>query len=258
MSNVFAPERLVTNAADCIFYHTMEIPGHGLVEGEWDLRADPATYLGNVDLRGKRVLEVGTASGFLCYYMERQGADVVAFDLSEEQSWDLVPYARSAYGEARERNKKGIRRHNNGWWFAHRAFESRAKVVYGTVYEIPSDIGLVDICTFCSVLLHVRDPFLALESALRLTRDTVIITELRPVDPDRVGGPFLRFKPEFRKGFPPGTWWDMSPAAIQEFIGVLGFEQSEVKYHQAGVYSGKARALYTVVGRRTVPLSTAK
>jgi hypothetical protein len=257
MPSIFAPARLVTNPADCIFYHTMDIPGHGLVKGEWDLRPDPAAYLGNVDFKGKRVLEMGTASGFLCFYMERQGAEVIAFDLSEEQSWDLIPYSRSAYAEARERNKKGIRRHNNGWWFNHRAFESRAKVVYGTVYDVPSDIGHVDICTFCSILLHVRDPFLALQSALRLTRDTVIITELRPVDSGKLRGPFLMFKPQFEIGFPSGTWWDLSPAAIQEFLGVLGFEQSEVKYHQAGIYLGKERALYTVVGRRTVPLATA-
>ena len=39
---------------------------------------------------------------------------------------------------------------------------SKAKVVYGTVYEIPEEIGRVEVATFGSVLRHVRDPFLAL------------------------------------------------------------------------------------------------
>src|SRR5262249_7054365 len=76
---------------DCYFYHTMEIPGHGLVEGEWDLRAAADAYLGGVDFRGRRVLEIGTASGFLCFTMERRGAEVVAFDLSPEHAPDLIP-----------------------------------------------------------------------------------------------------------------------------------------------------------------------
>ncbi|MBV9971725.1 MAG: hypothetical protein JO135_00155, partial [Candidatus Eremiobacteraeota bacterium] len=34
----YAEPRTVTNLSDCYFYHTMEIPGYGLVEGQWDLR----------------------------------------------------------------------------------------------------------------------------------------------------------------------------------------------------------------------------
>ena len=81
-SSVYAEPRTVTDLEECYFYHSMEIPGYGLVEGPWDLRGGVDDYLGNVDLNGKRVLEVGTASGFLCFTMEGRGADVVAYDLS--------------------------------------------------------------------------------------------------------------------------------------------------------------------------------
>jgi hypothetical protein len=50
-------------------------------------------------------------------------------------------------------------------------------VVYGRVYELPAAIGPVDVCTFGSILLHLRDPFLALANALRLTRETVVVTD---------------------------------------------------------------------------------
>lgn len=63
----------------------MDIPGYGGVEGEWDLRKGVKEYLGNVDFKGKRVLEIGTASGFLCFYMEGQGAEVVAYDLQRNK-----------------------------------------------------------------------------------------------------------------------------------------------------------------------------
>ena len=79
---IYAIPRAVTSLQDCYFYHSMEIPGWGEVRGEWDLRGGEAAYLGNVDLKDKRVLELGAASGFLSFYMERQGADVVGYDPS--------------------------------------------------------------------------------------------------------------------------------------------------------------------------------
>src|SRR5437899_12127744 len=93
-STVYAVPRLVSDVKDCYFYHTIEVPGFGLIEGEWDLRAGIGDYLGRVAFKDKRVLELGTASGFVCFHMESVGADVVGYDLSDEQDWDVVPFAR--------------------------------------------------------------------------------------------------------------------------------------------------------------------
>jgi 2-polyprenyl-3-methyl-5-hydroxy-6-metoxy-1,4-benzoquinol methylase len=75
----------------------MSVPNYGEIAGQWDLRGCEHQYLGDVAFAGKRVLEVGTASGHLCFWMERQGADVVAFDLDETKDWDLVPFATQNY-----------------------------------------------------------------------------------------------------------------------------------------------------------------
>ncbi len=37
----------------------MDIPGVGPVEGAWDLRPGVDAYLGGVDVRGQRVVELG-------------------------------------------------------------------------------------------------------------------------------------------------------------------------------------------------------
>ena len=123
-SSVYAEPRTVTDLEECYFYHSMEIPGYGLVEGPWDLRGGVDDYLGNVDLNGKRVLEVGTASGFLCFTMEGRGADVVAYDLSDEQSWDVVPYAQYDHASFDTERREHLRKLNTSWWLAHGAFES--------------------------------------------------------------------------------------------------------------------------------------
>jgi hypothetical protein len=55
---IFADPLKVEDVGDCYFYHTMEIPGYGLLRGDWDLRRGVDDYLGNVEFTGKRVLEL--------------------------------------------------------------------------------------------------------------------------------------------------------------------------------------------------------
>jgi SAM-dependent methyltransferase len=262
---VYAQPRDISSIDDCYFYHTMEIPGHGLVQGEWDLRKDVARYLGGIDFRGKRVLEVGTASGFLCFEMERAGADIVGYDLSDEYSWDIVPFARfgtKALHEHIEQRKAHINRLNNGWWFAHKANRSRAKVVYGSVYAVPKEIGDVDVTTFCSILLHVRDPFLALYNGLARTCEKVLITE--KVRGKRwlfeatrwLGLPYMAFLPQHATCEPMETWWNLSPDVLRKMIRTLGFEKTETKFFELDTGRHK-ELLFTIVGERTVGFNKA-
>jgi hypothetical protein len=90
---LYASPPAIENLADCYFYHSTDIPGHGFVRGEWDLRPGIDAYLGHFDFRGKRVLDIGAASGFLSFHMEKRGADVVSYDLSEKGAWDIVPFS---------------------------------------------------------------------------------------------------------------------------------------------------------------------
>lgn len=255
----YASPRVVDNVNDCYFYHTMDIPGHGLVKGEWDLRKGVREYLGGVDFKGKRVLELGTASGFLCFHMEKEGAEVVAYDLSEDQSWDVVPFARGDTTKVIATRKAHIRKLNNGWWFTHRKLNSRAKVVYGDVYSIPESIGPVDIAVLGSILLHVRDPFLALQNALKLVKETVIVTDRMPrIHPlmkliRPITGLTMRFVPKYKTQHSWDAWWRLSPELIAEFMGVLGFERVEVKFHRQQYESSPPTRPrhFTIVGHRT-------
>jgi hypothetical protein len=252
----------------------MELPGYGRVEGQWDLRGGLNSYLGGVSLRDKRVLELGTADGYITFEMERQGADVVSYDLSEDFRWDVVPYGRRSDDPARawddgfwlateDRFKDGIRRLNNAYWLSHRAYGSKARVVYGTIYDVPSAIGEVDVVTLGAILLHTRDPFGALASPLRLARETVVVTEprdrlslppalrrARRLLPQRLRRPTMRFIPDWRTARDPDGWWSLSPELIVEFLGVLGFEDTTVTFHSQR-YKGHARPMFTVVGQRT-------
>ncbi len=246
----YAPERVVENADDCLWYHTTDLPGRGVVEGQWDLRGGEDAYVGGVDVAGKRVLEVGTASGHMCRALEARGADVVAYDLSEKQPWDVVPFAVIDVDAIIAQRQGLIRRLNDSWWYAHRVFGSRARVVYGTVYEIPAEIGPVDAALYGAILLHVRDPFLALWNGLRLVKETAIVTEIvNNRHPGQVG-PAVEFLPDWKIGAPLDTWWFLGPEVVQAMLGVLGFADTTVTSHtQKGSYG--EHEFFTVVGRRT-------
>jgi SAM-dependent methyltransferase len=259
--NVYAEPRVVSGPEECDFYHTIELPGHGVVEGAWDLRGGEDAYLGGVELAGKRVLEIGSASGFMSFHMERRGADVVAYDLSPAQTYELVPYARARHGDDLTATaRRHLERTNNAFWLGHRLTESRARLAHGTVYEIPAALGLFDVATLGSVLLHLRDPFRALEQALSRTRETAVITDrtqsllLRlPFRASAQLGRAMLFRPDAATCQPEATWWRLNPHLIKRMVAVLGFEDARVTYHRQ-VYEKKKTPLFTVVARRTQPM----
>lgn len=289
--NIYAEPRVVTDLKGCWFYHTIDVPGFGVQEGEWDLRAGLDKYCAGFSFRGKRVLEIGTASGYLCFEMEKQGAEVIAVELPPGQLHDFVPRTQIADIDKFSReNLEGIEKMRKSFWLCHHAFKSRAKVVHASVYDLPPEIGPVDVATFGCILLHLRDPFLALANALRFTRETVVITMMLHQQPfevpvmgyqrgPRILWPLKRWgrnairwagkvlghdSPPTESMLPsmvflPGytanhtTWWFLTPLAIQQFIEVLGFEKSEVSYH-IQVFQKQRTPMFTVVGHRTRPM----
>lgn len=269
--DLYSPARVVGSVRECCFYHTMDLPGVGVVTGSWDLRPGVGDYLGHLPLVGKRVLEIGTASGYLCFEMERRGAEVVAFDLSERTpAWDMVPFGGAPPRGATTERTQGMRLINNAYWFAHRALGSKARVVYGSVYDLPAAIGQVDVAVFGAVLLHLRDPFLALERALSLATESVIVTEpasrlvraaqrlpgrahLRLVSSRHLPAT-MGFMPDPATHQPSETWWRLPPWTVTRMLGVLGFDVERVIFHRAS-FQGRPCPLYTLVGRRRAGLT---
>ena len=105
---------------------------------------------------------------------------MTSYDLSPDQAWDIVPLSgidAAAHVTIRRQHIGAI---NNGYWFCHRAHASAARLAHGTVYAMDAELGPVDISVFGSILLHLRDPFLALHNAARLTTQTMIVADILP------------------------------------------------------------------------------
>ena len=226
----------------------MDIPDVGTVEGFFDLRGTVDEYLGHVSFRDKRVLEIGPASGFLTFQMEKRGAEVVAVDVSESFNWDTVPYSAEildSWGKERWSHMDQLRK---GFWFAHRRLQSRAKVHYGSAYELPETLGRFDVSVMGAVLLHNRDPLRIVHNCARITEETIIIAEVCDAPLDDLQQPLMKLVPSLENEIV-HTWWSISPECLRQFLQILGFSHFQVETHSQK-YKNERMEFFTLVARR--------
>ena len=249
MTGLYAAPETGKRREECVFDHVMEIPNHGLLGESWDLRAGADDYLGQVPLSGRRVLEIGPASGFLTFHMERRGAEVVAVELGPDSDWDVVPHARLDIARILEDRRAALQMIRNSFWFAHERFGSQARVHYGSAYDLPDALGHFDLAVLGSVLLHMREPLRALEECARLS-DALVIAEM--YFPELGEGPVARLYPTVDSS-QWDTWWSFTPQMLRQFLEVLGFRHVALTHHtQTFVNAGSAMEIpmFTLVARR--------
>jgi SAM-dependent methyltransferase len=244
--NIFATPLKVQDLAECYFYHTMELPGHGVMKGrDWDLRGRVDEYLGKVDFSGQCVLEIGPASGFLTFEMEKRGADVVSVEVTDQHGWDFVPYPARRLEEVFGPRRIVMQQLKNSYWFAHAALQSSAKVYYGDAYNLPAALGEFDIAVMGAVLLHCRDPLRIVEQCAKRAKSLIIVDKLYP---DLEGSPVCRLAPT-PENFLWHTWWHFSTQFFRQFLAVMGFTAMESSTHEQ-YHRGKAHTLFTITARR--------
>ncbi len=241
---LFEAARTGVSFEDCHFYHSMDIPGVGEVQGAWDLRKGANAYLGHLDLASKSVLEIGPASGFLTFAMERMGAQVTAVEVPDEPGWDFVPFPAAVLEPLQGPRREVMRRLKNSWWFSHSAFGSSARLAYADVYALPAELGRYDIAVMGSLLLHTRAPLQVIEQCARHA-DTLVITDM--LHPDLEGSPVCRLIPSERD-VRWDTWWAFSTDFLTQFLGVMGFGVEKSLHAQP--HHGRDYPLFTLVARR--------
>lgn len=205
-------------------------------------------YLGDVDLEGKRVLEVGPASGFATAHMETMGAEVVAVELPEDYPWDIVPYAQLDLEQIAADRLWGMRALRNGFLYAHRALGLRARLFYGSVADLSGDHVPFDVSVLAVVLLHTRDPVALLEACAARTRESIVVVERSFPELNRIGMPLSRLEPTVENEMW-HTWWSFTPSWLQQLLAVLGFDKATVSFHEQRHRSGMI-PLFTVVASK--------
>lgn len=250
-NTLLASPRFIDKLDDCFFYHTMELPGFGVVQGLWDLRGRFEDYVGGVDVADKSVLDIGASSGFLSFEAEKRGARVLSFDMSDVRQQILLPFKDNLYYKNYEQwveqANPFVEQCKNAYWLSHRLLNSNAEVYYGSIYSLPQELGQFDVVIVGAVLEHLSDPVTALASISRLTKDAMIlVTPLLETDE-----PIARFEPSASNPNQDYTWWVYSVGVYREVFGMLGFRIAKVsssKYHYA--HENKFEERTTIVAVR--------
>ena len=229
--DLFAKPRHIESLDECYFYHTMDLPSLGVVRGIWDLRGRFEDYVGGIEVAGKSVLDVGTATGFLSFEAERLGASrVVSVDMSDARQQEFIPFKDKLYYADHESwiyyHTATVEKWKNAYWLCHRLLHSKAEVYYGDLYALPEDLGQFDVAIVGAVLEHLSDPISALASVAKLTKETmVLVTPLIQTD-DKMA----RFEPSVDRPKDDFTWWTYSVGLYREVLAILGFSISQITY----------------------------
>ena len=197
------------------WYHSIDL-GHGVITpGFVDHRDQLPYYALPASLEGLRVLDVATFDGYWAFEFERRGAEVVAADVASWTEVDvprlMLPHAAS-FGLDRP---TGI-----GFGLAHEILGSRVKRVACSVYDLdPERVGTFDLVFISDLLVHLRDPQLALERAYSVCRGEVLVADVYTPRLEGMGDrPLALFTA------PSETWWLPNIATVKAMMRTAGFE----------------------------------
>lgn len=199
---------------DCIFYHSFKMPDGQIIHGNWDLTECVEEYLGKINYNKKRIIDIGAASGYLSFYVEQKGAEVISFDMPDGSYWDVLKYP----GYKPAVHTKTHEMYYNAYDYMHEKMNSKCKIYRDDIYkDLPDKLGNFDGAIFGTMLSHVRDPMLVLMNILyRVKHFAVLINPFR--DRGVNGSTFYPGKNEFSK-----AWWNIDYATIERMVNSIGW-----------------------------------
>jgi SAM-dependent methyltransferase len=158
------------------------------------------------DLRGKRVLDIGAASGWNSFECERRGAEVVAIDCVEYEELTAVKRMR----------------------------DSKVEYVLAEVEEItPERFGFFDYVLFFGVFYHLRHPLLALENVCAVTRGAAFIESYVIDDEPDAERCHMEFYETSELGGQIDNWCGPTLSCLMAMARSAGFARVEFLYAES-------------------------
>jgi len=239
------------------WYHTMDL-GEGLVTpGMHDYRETIPAFQFPQDMSGLAALDVGSATGFFAFELERRGAQVVSVELPSLEQLDRFPGQTTAMLLKKlAQMLEPIAAAQNGspavpqsadqlyfsllegpFRFCHRRLHSRVSRCYSTVYDLTQKLAgkTFDWIFLGDILVHTIDPLRALAAVAPLCTGTLVLSQVIPEEPAAhpamlyVGG-----------DDPPAddiSWWWPNRLCFEQILKKLGFQTvCEVGRNQGIMY----------------------
>jgi tRNA (mo5U34)-methyltransferase len=149
------------------WYHTFDLPGGIVTPGLFNHRNVVGRVPIPASLAGKRCLDVASSDGFWAFELARRGAaSVTSVDLPDASEQDYSGPPRE--GEAWR--SEGSGRANKAFALVKEATGLQVDRVDGSVYDLDKmGLGTFDFVFMGNILLHLRDPILALSQVRAVT-----------------------------------------------------------------------------------------
>lgn len=184
-------------------YHQLNL-GDGLViQGDYDMTQYLHHYKLPENLKGKTVLDIGTASGYFAIECARRGGKVTAIDI-----WDnpLITGLTEV-------------------------LDFDIHYVKKSIYELDAGFGQFDLIVCGSLLLHLPDQFGAIQKIRSVCKGQAIVSTA--CTPDSMTNPQPACEFIGQKASDGDYWfyWSLSAAALTRMFLAAGFSRVENQEH---------------------------
>jgi len=220
-------EIATTRASTSYWYHTFEFDSGHVIPGMYNIGVDISDYRFPI-LSGKRVLDVGPASGWFSAYFEQEGAEVTAVEAPSAEHFDEFGNWRRPVG-----NKISMMRLDwaesfetggpmgPAFGLIRNLLGLNSRFVTATPYDIDSALKAdepYDIVFAGCLLMHLRDPVGALLAMRRVCRGIIIANSYYDDKLDAVREPVMNFT-----GWSPILWWLPNKQCLIKWFEGAGF-----------------------------------
>ncbi len=237
--NDYASQFGVPGLNTFFWYHSVDLKDGIVTPGDYDYRHSLHAFQFPDDMRGMKVLDVGSATGFFAFEFERRGADVYSVELPSLLDWDMIASERDqivrhlmAYHDASS-PEEAYRRHLNGpFEFCHQRRNSSVKRVCSTIYNLRSELfdgQKFDVVFLGDILLHLFAPLMALNVIAPLCKHQLIVTS--DVMPG-IEAPLLQFVAASQDA---RSWWSFNRVCLEQMLLRVGFRNVVDAGHYSGV-----------------------
>jgi 2-polyprenyl-3-methyl-5-hydroxy-6-metoxy-1,4-benzoquinol methylase len=155
------------------------------------------------DLRGKAILDIGSASGYFALECARRGGRVTAIDI---------------YDDCFLRDLLAV-------------LPVDIHYVKKSVYDLEASFGLFDLVVCGSVLLHLPDQLGAIRRIRTVCRGQAVVSTACPPDSVNNPRPICEFTGEKATDGDYWQYWTVGAAALRRMLLVSGFARVENEHH---------------------------
>lgn len=233
------------------WYHTVDLPDGLATPGQYDFRQTYPCFRFPEDMRGMRVLDIGSATGFFAFEFWKRGAEVVSVDLPSLEALDRFPgqgiesalmgIEHMIFPQGAGTVRRTIRQHSaeelyfylleGPFEFCRKLLGAKIERCYSSVYDLSeARLGTFDLVFMGDILLHTINPLAALAAVAPLARGTLVLSQVMPESPD--GKPAMLYVGGGDPEFDEVQWWWPNQPCLVELLKKFRFRTvSEVGRH---------------------------